>query len=76
MLEKRGLLTESSQISYELIEAEYPLSELCRYFQNEGLLTDWRAAIIFARFTRDKMRTLRDIAEEIDAEYDNDLAES
>lgn len=73
-LDKRGILNESSDMHYELDEAEYPLIELGHYFKGGGLLTDPRAALIFAHFAHHKMKELLRIAEEIDAEYEGDLA--
>ena len=73
-LDKRGILNESSDIHYELDEVEYPLIELGLYFSGSGLLTDPRAASIFAHFAHNKMEGLVRIAKEIDAEYEEDLA--
>jgi hypothetical protein len=72
-LDKRGILNESSHIHYELDETEYPLVELGLYFKGAGILTDARAASIFAHFAQHKMKELLGIAEEIDSEYENDL---
>jgi hypothetical protein len=73
-LDKRGILNESSHIHYELDETEYPLVQLSQYFKGAGLLTDPRAASIFAHFAQHKMKELLRIAEEIDCEYEGDLA--
>lgn len=73
-LDKRGTLNESSNIHYDLDELEYPLIELGRYFSGSGLLTDPRAASIFAHFAHNKMKELLRIATDIDAEYEEDLA--
>lgn len=72
-LDKRGILNEAGYIHHDLDETSYPLDELCRYFKGEGLLADPRAASIFAHFAHYKMKELLRIAEEIDAEYEDDL---
>ena len=75
-LGKRGILNEQSHIRYEIDEAEYPLVELGHYFKGAGLLTEPRAASIFAHFAHHKMHELLRIAGEIDAEYQTDLEPS
>ena len=69
-LEKRGVLSESNDLPYELEQVEYAIAELGKYFQGISLFTDSRAASIFAHYSRDRMKTLRQMAEEIDAEYE------
>lgn len=69
-LQKRGVLSESRDLPYELEEVEYAIAELGKYFQGTSLFTDSRAASIFAHYSRDKMKALRRMADEIDAEYE------
>jgi hypothetical protein len=73
-LDRRGILNDSGHLRFELDETGYPLDELCSYFKGGGLLTDARAASIFAHFAKHKMKELLSIAEEIDAEYEGDVA--
>lgn len=69
-LERREILTDSSHLTDQFEELDYPLDELGRWLQR-GSVMDPRAARIFTFFIRHKIRALRQIAEEIDAEYDS-----
>ena len=62
-------MSESNDLPYELEMVEYAVAELGKYFQETGHFTDPRAALIFAHYSRDKMKELLQMAEESDAEY-------
>ena len=63
----------SSNWEYHLAKVEYPLQELLSYRVGSGSLRDRRAAEIFAYFVCDKVLKLRESANELDEEYQDDL---
>jgi len=68
-LNKRGLLSRSSDWGCDLTEIEYPIVELKKYWEGMGSLQDPRAAYIFATFVRDRVQALQKMAVELDEEY-------
>ena len=75
-IEERGILNKQSHYDHDLAEIEYPLAELDKYFQHDktSLLSDPRAAAIFAHFGEDKLEELKIAAEDLDDEYDEDIS--
>lgn len=69
-LEERGEWEASDTIKYEYELLEYPLQELGTFFKNrpESTLND-KDAYIFCAFVREQIKTLIQIAQEIDEEY-------
>lgn len=73
-LQKRGTLGAYDEIEHHLGLAAYPLEQLVEYFVSggRGKLND-RDAFIFISFLEDELRTLREMAAEIDEEYARDV---
>lgn len=71
-LEKRDILESHIQHSIDLIN--YPLSELKLFFESaeKSFLND-KSAYIFSFFVREQIRSLQELAKEIDSEYATDL---
>jgi len=73
-LEARGLnLATYDSIKHWYIDLEYPMQQLRSYFDSavrrEKPTTDSRAAEIFGWYVEHRLKELKHIAEEIDAEY-------
>ena len=70
LLEKRGEWGIYDSVNYEYELLEYPLAELRGFFtdQRASKLNE-RDAYIFSRFVQEELRTLQQIAQEIDEEY-------
>ena len=72
-MERRGLLSPAGNYESSLKEVEYPLAELQQYYEGAGALKDSRAAAIFAYFIREKVRKLKEMAVQLDTEYQKQL---
>lgn len=69
-LEKRGILKAYDSVTYLLDLLEYPIIKLSSYFaEPESSTLDNKSAYIFAFFVQKQIDELKEIAEEIDAEY-------
>ena len=76
LLEKRGEwgIYDSVHYAYELLE--YPLTELKSFFSNRGASKlNHKDAYIFCAFIKAQLKTLQQIAREIDEEYAKNTAE-
>jgi hypothetical protein len=69
-LANRGSLEAYDSLTYEFQVLEYPIAELLKYFsQPHESKLNAKDAMIFHHFIRNHIRTLIDIAKEIDQEY-------
>lgn len=76
LLEKRGEWGIYDSVNYQYELLEYPLEELKSFFTNRAAskLND-KDAYIFCAFVREQLKTLQQIAREIDDEYAKNPAE-
>jgi len=66
----RGITGAYDSVEYHLRLIEYPLEELAYYFQSpESSRLSERDAFIFVHFAQDQLEELREMAAEIDADY-------
>lgn len=71
-LEKRGTLKAYDAVTYLLDLLEYPIMQLTSYFAEVGSSAlDPKSAYIFVYFVNKHMEELKELAEEIDAEYES-----
>ncbi len=74
-LQRRGCLPEGNHLDMYLDEAEYALTELAGYFNNDGLLAHQpKAAEVFTFYAKHKMEELKAIAGQIDDEYAEEIS--
>jgi hypothetical protein len=75
-LESRGSAGAYSSVDYHLRLIEYPLDELEQYFRSpqSSRLTE-RDAFIFVHFAQDQLEQLRQMASEIDDDYQSNQPE-
>ena len=72
-LANRGLLEAYDSLTYEFEVLEYPIAELLKYFlQLHESKLNAKDAKIFHHFIRNHIKTLIDIAKEIDQEYEQE----
>jgi len=72
LLEERQLWGVLDSVTYGMELAQYPLNELALYFENpDKSKLNERDAFIFASFLREQINELKQIATEIDEEYDH-----
>jgi hypothetical protein len=70
LLEKRGEWGIYDSVNYEYELLEYPLGELKSFFTNRAASKlNEKDAYIFCAFIRERLKTLQQIASEIDDEY-------
>ena len=70
LLEQRGAWGIHDSVNYKYELLEYPLAELKRFFaENASSKLNAKDAYIFCAFVQEQIKTLQQIAEEIDEEY-------
>jgi hypothetical protein len=71
-LKEREALT--SDLNAEVEDAEYPLRQLALYFAGDSTsFLNQKSSYIFAFYLRHQLSKLRDVASEIDEEYESDV---
>jgi hypothetical protein len=72
MLEERGEWGIHDSVNYEYELLEYPLAQLRIFFSDcSDSKLDGRDAYIFSSFVQEHLKTLQQMAAEIDQEYSN-----
>lgn len=71
-LSLRGEWDENDSIGYHYELIEYPLNRLRDYFNNEDHMNE-KEAFIFASFIIDQMKELKDILQDVDETYEEDV---
>jgi hypothetical protein len=73
-LAERGSLDAYDAVTYEFDLLEYPIAELHKYFTNpQESKLNAKDALIFHHFIRSRIKTLIDMAKEIDQEYEQEV---